>query len=276
MLFFEEGRGGWQIGRDIGPHATVAASASKGAVEAADSCPEKAGPYYALRSKALGWDRQVAITMRCLDNIATRDAAATSAAEHGEAAPQPRRRRRSSSSRRGRSSRQSRAPPAEATAVRRWRCTACGMRGPSGPARIVSTPPPTPPTARGSPERTTCSCSTGGTAPSGRYIAVRPPVPPWLQRIVRSRHARARPASPLCCADLEKKRFLYYWSPFTAWRIGNDWQTAAAIATSPSGEPAHCPAKASRFHVASAGHSSGWNESAPLFVRCTSHSTKPP
>ena len=87
VLFFESGRGGWQIGRDIGPHATVAASASKGAVEAADSCPEKAGPYYALRSKALGWDRQVAITMRCLDNIATRDAAATSAAEHGEAAP---------------------------------------------------------------------------------------------------------------------------------------------------------------------------------------------
>ena len=75
-------------------------------------------------------------------------------------------------------------------------------------------------------------------------------------------------SSPLSLRqNLAKKRFLYYWAPFNAWRIGNDWETATAIAASANGDRAHCPSKVSRLHTASA--SGGWNESALLSVTCS-------
>ena len=75
-------------------------------------------------------------------------------------------------------------------------------------------------------------------------------------------------SSPLSSRqNLAKKRFLYYWAPFSAWRIGNDWETATAIAASANGDRAHCPSKVSRLHTASAN--GGWNESALLSVTCS-------
>jgi len=250
LLFFDEARGAWQIAAEIGPRATVAASARRqGATSQGpdDLCPDRAGAYYALRrnaSASTGIKRRwvPGVTMACLDNIATHSGAGLGSEKGGDAEAdgtvQPSEDGKGHVMEGLRGTRRAKVHCCASVKVHRVQ-----KAGPEYPGAYTID------YAADAEDRVRLT---------GQYD------------MLFDRHtstAAGEQGDRPIYRNLAKKRFLYYWAPFSAWRIGNDWEAATAIAASANGDRARCPSKISRLHMADA--SGGWNESALLSVTCS-------
>ena len=295
-LFFWEPRRAWQIGPDIGPYASVAASARKQYVaphappgvdappqpadDTADHCPDGTGHvYYALRPRSLNmsfsalggsrWALETTVSVRCIGTLAAEDDSPQQPPQQQQQQQQqdtgvPPQLGAGADAGEGISATKAK-PATPRLAPARGRCCAVvEVAVMLATTRMMRRAKEHTRTPGGSHVlHATARAAARGDGLSGQY------------RLVAGQRTRTStrpsnesdpddPGRPIYLS-LATKLFLFYWPPFGAWRLGIDWQAPHALATSVAREYAHCPARANHWVAASHGL---WNESVALNVSC--------